>query len=121
MTRVGVQTHVTRSDLDGPLSARRLDQVAADLRQGDFGHLQISRVKLYDHHGRILYSDDRDVIGRFHPRSAQLQRALDGEIVGDVEHGPEEQGESDEGRTLEVYVPVHLSGHRDAPAAVFEV
>ena len=122
MTRVGVQTHVTRSDLDGRLSARRLDELDADLRQGDFGDLQISRVKLYDHHGRILYSDDRAVIGEFHPRSAKLQRALDGEIVGDVEEGTEEEeGESHQGRTLEVYVPVHLAGHRDAPGAVFEV
>jgi diguanylate cyclase (GGDEF)-like protein len=119
MTRVGVQTRLTRSDLDGPLRGRRLEQLDAELRLGDFQDLEISRVKLYDHHGQILYSDQRSLIGDFHELDGGLVRALAGHTAGEVEEGTEEKHEG--ARTLEVYVPVHLAGHRDAPGAAFEV
>jgi diguanylate cyclase (GGDEF)-like protein len=128
MTRVGVQSYLERSDLPGPLSERRLDTLDAQLRRGDFPDLQISRVKLYNHHGQVVYSDDRALIGAFHEPSAKLQRALAGESVADVEQGEDdddsgepELGSPPAGRKLEVYVPVRLAGKARTPAAVFEV
>jgi diguanylate cyclase (GGDEF)-like protein len=122
MTRVGVQTDVERSDLTGAMPEARLDQIDEDLRPGDFHLLDIRQVNLYNVHGLIVYSSDRDKVGEFHPPSDKLQRAFEGKVVGDVEQGEEGEEEAEAGtHNLEVYVPVRLGPLGRSPSAVFEV
>src|SRR3954447_18877819 len=61
IAEVGVQSRVEADDLDQPLSPARLaelDDVLDRLSRAN----QLERVKLFDREGRIVYSDDRDLI-----------------------------------------------------------
>ncbi len=82
----------------------------------------IVRVKVWDAHGTVLYSDDPELIGKTFPLADQdeLREALEGHLAKELsELGKSENvAERSYGRLLEIYVPVRLSG---GVIGVFEV
>jgi signal transduction histidine kinase len=68
-----------------------------------------SRIKLWDASGRIVYSDEPRLIGETHELGEDKTAALwSGEVVSEVStlDGPENRFETEEGRLLEVYLPI---------------
>jgi two-component system NarL family sensor kinase len=98
-----------------PRALRRLDRV---VRRGVLGH-GLMRVKIWSPDGRVIYSDERRLIGRHfdlepEERAALLRR---GDVHAQVStlEGPENRFERRESKLLEVYVPIH--DHRGRPLA----
>ena len=90
-------------------SLDRFDRLALNrLIVGD-----VLRIKIWDAHGRIVYSDETRLIGRrFTLGSAELQVLEDGGTKAQVSDltEPENQYEKDFGRLLEVYTQVWVPG-----------
>jgi diguanylate cyclase (GGDEF)-like protein len=118
MTRVGMQPTLLRGDLEPYPSLDRLDNLDEELRLRNLDKIEIRRMKLFNTEGRIVYSDERSIIGELHPDSPGVRAALAGEVESHVKHGTFDDGRGE--RSLEVYVPIRVDGRGD-PAGVFEV
>jgi diguanylate cyclase (GGDEF)-like protein len=118
MTSLAVQPNLLHGDLRYPVSLRRLNELDRQLGTRFFAQNSILTLKLFNRDGRLVYSDDRTIIGGHAFEGGNVYTALDGEIVRNLEQGTDESGSGE--RVLEVYVPVRLtSGSR--PAGVLEL
>jgi diguanylate cyclase (GGDEF)-like protein len=118
IVRVGLQPRMNPDDLRGYLTLDRLNELDTELQRNAFRSLEISRVKIFNRRGMIVYSDDRDIVGEMHPDSPGVISALRGNTERHVKVGVNDNGEGVQ--TLEVYVPIYLTGSR-TPDGVFEV
>ncbi len=83
----------------------------------------VERVKIYDTTGRIVYSDDRELLGVSNSDNSKFQQALSGEITSVLLHkeaGGDTLYEKLRKDLLEVYVPVK-GGETQAFSGVFEI
>jgi diguanylate cyclase (GGDEF)-like protein len=118
MTSLAVQPNLERGDLRYPVSLRRLNELDRQLGTRFFADNSIQTLKLFNREGRLVYSDDRTIVGGHAFPGGNVYTALDGEIVRNLEHGTDDSGSGE--RVLEVYVPVRLTpGSR--PAGVLEL
>jgi diguanylate cyclase (GGDEF)-like protein len=117
-TTVAVQPHLEPNALEAPLTTERQSRLDADLQRSSFPQLGVSRVKLFSTRSQIVYSDDRALVGEFHPDSKGVLDALAGRTVAHLKRGVEDDGAGS--LTLEVYVPVRFRG-AESPLGVFEV
>ncbi len=71
-----------------PIDLKKWGQFAAlDSLVKDFTYgLKIRRIKIFDKKGKIVYSTEYDLIGKFEPRSAPYSSALTGKDVTVVHH-----------------------------------
>jgi diguanylate cyclase (GGDEF)-like protein len=104
--RVGVAPHLTSRDLLRPMSPLRLSQLDTDLHQTGLDEVGLVRVKIYNSHAALVYSDDRRLIGESELESGKLREALGGGLASDVENGTEDTHSGR--RVLEVYTPLRL-------------
>src|SRR4051812_43392938 len=111
--RVGVAPHLTSRDLLRPMSPLRLSQLDTDLRQTGLEEVGLVRVKIYNSHAALVYSDDRRLIGESELESGKLREALGGGLASDVENGTEDTHSGR--RVLEVYTPLRLAAGGLAP------
>lgn len=89
-----------------------VNQLALDraLRSGP-ARQHISRIKVWDPSGVVVYSDDHRLTGRRFPLSEELAKALGGQVFSQVST-PDKVENVDErrlGQVLEVYTPLRLS------------
>jgi two-component system sensor histidine kinase HydH len=89
-------------------------------------HMRLSpaivRFKVYNTKAVVIWSDDKQFVGKSFPDNPQLRRALGGEVIANL--GPLNEPESASGRnltakTVEIYVPVY-SGNDRQLLGVFE-
>jgi signal transduction histidine kinase len=69
----------------------------------------VRRVKLWTESGKIVYSDERRLIGKTYTlKGDELQSLNEGKVVADLSDlsAPENRFERDQGKLLEVYLPV---------------
>jgi len=116
-----VSPHVRAEDFAAPTPAR----IAAwRARVGQVVGGEIVRVKVWDDRGRVLYSDESEIIGQRFPPGEQeeLHAALGGRLARELSRleKAENTAERGYGQLLEVYVPVRLPGS-DRVVGVFEV
>jgi signal transduction histidine kinase len=81
---------------------------------------QVVRVKLWDRDGRIVYSDDKALIGEKYPLGSEEREAIeDGTSAADLSdlNKPENRDERSYGKLLEVYDGVRT---RDGTPVLFE-
>jgi diguanylate cyclase (GGDEF)-like protein len=107
-----VAPHVTARQLGDGLSTREISALDRDAAVG-LKSAGITRIKLWNPAGRVVYSDDRSLIRRTFTPSDELREALHGEVASEVSHltKAENVGERGDGEQLEVYVPLRLNGH----------
>jgi diguanylate cyclase (GGDEF)-like protein len=113
----GVQSHLRPSDLERPLSYARLSELDMELQTRFLANAGLARLKVFDRHGRVAYSDDPSQVGEIE-REGGVREALAGRAVSDVDHGTDESGEGEP--MLEAYVPMRWSPS-EPPAGVMEV
>jgi diguanylate cyclase (GGDEF)-like protein len=118
MAQLSVQPHLVQGDLHYPISLERMEELDTRVGERFFEDIGIQTVKLFNREGRIVYSDDRTIVGAHAFKGGNVYTALKGEIVRNLENGTHDDG--DGARTLEVYVPVRLAPWSD-PAAVLEM
>lgn len=121
IARLGIQPRVTPDELRNgfePKSAAALDRALARSVIGE----QVTRVKIWNRDGRVVYSDDRTVMGKTFPIAHDLEEALEGEIESELsELGKTENvSERSYGTLLEVYVPLRFTPGGE-PEGVFEI
>src|SRR5258706_10249360 len=68
------------------------------------------RVKLYGRDGLVVYSNNHSLIGSHADDPSEMARVLAGATVKDISNINHEGGGTADVKTLEVYVPLLLSG-----------
>jgi diguanylate cyclase (GGDEF)-like protein len=118
MAEVGVQSQLGTADLRYPISLERLGEIDREIGARSFDQNGILTVKLFNRDGRLVYSDDRTLVGGYAFKGGNVYTALSGEVVRNLKHGTDESGTGE--RVLEVYVPIRLAPG-GAPSGVLEV
>jgi diguanylate cyclase (GGDEF)-like protein len=118
LAQVGLETHLQPADLRYPNTLERLTELDREVGTRFFAENGIMRVKLFNRDLRLVYSDDRTIIGNSAVKMGNVGRTLEGEIQRDFAVGTNHDGTG--GRTFEVYVPVRLSPGGE-PAGVLEI
>src|SRR5438270_12286584 len=78
--RAVVAPHLTAAQLRRGLTPPEISALDREAAQG-LKSAGIKRIKLWSPAGRVIYSDDRALIGRRFPTSDQLRDALRGEVA----------------------------------------
>jgi diguanylate cyclase (GGDEF)-like protein len=118
IAEVGVQTQLQPGDLRYPISLERLAEIDTRIGTRFFDQNGILTVKLFNRDGRLVYSDDRTIVGGHAFKGGNVYAALEGTVVRNLEHGTAHDGSGE--RVLEVYVPIRLAPGAE-PSAVLEV
>jgi diguanylate cyclase (GGDEF)-like protein len=119
MAQLSVQPHLVEGDLRYPTSLERLEELDRRVGKRFFNDIGIRTVKLFNRDGRLVYSNDRTIIGGHAFKGGNVYTALKGEVVRNLENGTGDDGRGGE-RVLEVYVPVRLAPWSE-PSAVLEM
>jgi diguanylate cyclase (GGDEF)-like protein len=123
IARVGVQPELNPNNLARGLSKREiatLDQIVSQPAVGQ----ELARIKVWNAHDTVVYSEDHSLIGRHLAPSDDLEAALSGHPLGaqliDPSRNSETASEVGLGELVEVYVPLRFKTS-GAPAGVFEI
>src|ERR1043166_338135 len=102
VTVTGLQPALLPGDLEPYPTLARLDGLDEQLRMRNLDRFDVRRMKLYSADGKIVYSDDRSIVGQEHGDSDEVREALEGHVDSEVTHGTLDDGHG--ARSLEVYV-----------------
>jgi diguanylate cyclase (GGDEF)-like protein len=109
VAELGVLPRLAHDDLDGALPAPRIHALDAALRR--FAAARgVSRMKVFNGDGRIVYADDHALIGDSEDGESGVEQALRGSRSAELQRGTDDDGSGL--RTLEVYVPLEVDGAR---------
>jgi serine phosphatase RsbU (regulator of sigma subunit) len=82
----------------------------------------VFRMKVYDRHGTIVWSDEEELIGKLYEENEELEEALAGSVVvemGEVKEEHEYEAEEfPESELMEIYVPLLTPGDRSVYGVV---
>jgi diguanylate cyclase (GGDEF)-like protein len=118
IAQLGVQPSLKRSDLQYPISLARMNELDEEIGERYFRENGVLRIKLFNRDLLRVFSDDRTMIGGHAVHGSNVAQALNGASISKFETGTRHDGTG--GKTLEVYVPVHVEGS-PRPDAVLEV
>jgi len=110
------------TDLAGPLDPVRYARIDTLVQQNILSK-HIVRVKIWNRDGLLLYSDAKEVVGRYFPVSDELKEALAGEIATEVSDLTKEENVAEQGRydrLFEVYIPLQPYGSTQS-VGVYEI
>jgi diguanylate cyclase (GGDEF)-like protein len=111
IANLGVAPSLSRGDLRFPIPLTRLHELDHETGKRYFRETDVLRLKLFNRQRRVVYSDDRTLIATYAKKEGNVDRALRGDSVQDLETGVRHDGTGP--RTLEVYVPVHVDDDAD--------
>ena len=107
IAEVGVQSQLRTGDMRYPIPLKRLNEIDDEIGARFFDENGILTVKLFNRDGRLVYSNDRTIVGGHAFKGGNVYTALSGEIVRNLENGTDHDGTGE--RVLEVYVPIRLA------------
>ncbi|HEY0068973.1 MAG TPA: HD domain-containing phosphohydrolase, partial [Chloroflexia bacterium] len=84
---------------------------------------QVARVKIWSPQGKVIYSDEPDLIGKTFEVEDDLIEAMDGEVVMDVSELEAAENVDERGkfsRLFEIYVPL-VPSDSSKPEAIYEI
>jgi diguanylate cyclase (GGDEF)-like protein len=123
VARLGVQPRISPSELEHGLSVNGIEGLDRQLQARSVTH-DLARIKIWNNHGLIVYSDDHRLIGQRPGESDELESALRGRpnaaAVVTPSHDSETASEVGLGKLVEVYVPLRFTAS-GPPAGVFEI
>ena len=82
----------------------------------------ILRFKVYSPQSVVLWSDDKQLVGKAFPDNTQLQKALRGEVIADMgslQRSEDSLGHSAPASAIEIYVPIYSENGKEL-LGVFE-
>ncbi len=123
LARLGIQPRLSPADLRDGLSAAELQAMNRQLSARSPAQ-NLARIKIWNTSFRVVYSDDRRLVGRSFAPSDDLRGALAGrpnnaEVITPSPHG-ETASEVGLGQLVEVYVPLRFTPGAP-PAGAFEI
>jgi diguanylate cyclase (GGDEF)-like protein len=121
IARVAFQPHLTERDLERGLTASQVVALKKALHTKG-GADGVARIKIWDRTGRVVYSDNRWLIGHRFLMFDELRDALSGVTRSGVStlRRADNRGERNFGRLLEVYVPI-VFPHSGNAAGAFDI
>jgi len=123
IARIGIQPRLTPHDLRYGMSAAGVRALDEQLRTRSVTR-DLARIKIWNTHDKVIYSDDHKLIGRTLPPDDDLLDALAGRPHPAALVTPSEDSETASevglGELVEVYVPMRFGGSTQ-PAGVFEI
>jgi diguanylate cyclase (GGDEF)-like protein len=123
IARIGIQPRLTRHDLRYGMSPAGMRALDEQLRTRSVTQ-DLVRIKIWNAHDRVIYSDDHKLIGRTLPPDDDLIDALAGKPHPAALVTPSEDSETASevglGELVEVYVPLRFDDSTQ-PAGVFEI
>lgn len=81
----------------------------------------ILRIKVWDKNGRIIFSDDKSIVGKLFLDNEEYNEAIKGSVEAEIKYPAKKESMSERGygRLLEVYVPIQFDGETK-PVGVIE-
>jgi signal transduction histidine kinase len=121
ITQVGIQPLLNSQQLTSGLSRTEVLQID-DKLQGAAVSQEVSRIKVWNRAGTIVYSDNQVLIGKTYPIDADLGDALDGRSSASITAARDAENADDIliGPLIQVYVPLVFKG-ASSPSGVFEL
>jgi len=82
---------------------------------------EIIRIKVWDTESRVIFSDDETIVGQRFTDNSELQRAIKGEVVAELQSPVKPENISEQGyvQLVSLYVPILFPG-RPNPGGVIE-
>jgi HD-GYP domain-containing protein (c-di-GMP phosphodiesterase class II) len=114
--------NLTAADLETALSGKRYEEIDT-LIHNTLLSADIVRVKIWNRDGLLVYSDDKNIMGKAFPIEVDLQEAFNGEIATDISKLQAEENIGERGlyrELFEIYVPLHPTDS-DAILGAYEV
>jgi diguanylate cyclase (GGDEF)-like protein len=108
--RLRIQPLLSPSDLRaGAFSPQRARRLTATLRS-ELGSEDVTRIKLWNRGGTVVYSDDPALVDKRFPIGDELKEAFDGEVASEISHldRAEQAADRHYDELVEVYVPLHF-------------
>jgi HD-GYP domain-containing protein (c-di-GMP phosphodiesterase class II) len=100
--------NLTAADLAAPLLGKRYDELD-ELIHNTLLSADIVRVKIWNRDGLLVYSDDKNIMGKVFPIEVDMQEAFSGEIATDISNLQAEENVDEQGiytELFEIYVPL---------------
>jgi diguanylate cyclase (GGDEF)-like protein len=123
IARIGIQPRVTPHDLRYGMNAEGVRNLDEQLRARSVTR-DLARIKIWNTHDKVIYSDDHSLIGRTLAPSDDLLDALAGRPHPAALITPSKDSETASevglGQLVEVYVPLRFDSSAQ-PAGVFEI
>ena len=121
LTQVGVQPLLNSQQVANGLTAAEVATIDEKL-QGAALSDEVTRLKVWNRSGTIVYSDNRALIGRTFSIDDDLHDALGGTSRASVTDGHDEENSGDNlaGPLIQVYVPLVFAG-TSTPSGAFEL
>ena len=121
ITQIGIQPLLTPQQVSSGLTADEVAQVDTKL-QGAALSDEVTRIKVWNRAGMVVYSDNHILIGRTFAIDDDLGAALRGHPSASVTSGKDEENAGDDltGPLIQVYVPLVFQG-TSTPSGAFEV
>ncbi|HSZ13605.1 MAG TPA: bifunctional diguanylate cyclase/phosphodiesterase [Solirubrobacteraceae bacterium] len=123
IAHLGIQPHLTPQDMRTGLTATGIRELDRQLSARSVTE-DLARIKIWNAHDRVIYSDDHSLIGRTLAPSDDLENALEGkpnnaDVVTPALH-TETASEVGLGQLVEVYVPLRFAAS-GPPEGAFEI
>src|SRR3989338_1088465 len=82
---------------------------------------EVIRIKLYDQNLRVIFSDEKELIGKQFADNREAREALNGKVETEIEKPVKKEHVFEKGykQLMEIYLPVYFSGN--FPSGVAEV
>ncbi len=120
ISEVGVQPQLSPLDFTRGMEPARVLALGTSLESGAASS-EIERMKIWNSHGVVIYSDNRALMGQSFKPSPELTRALGGKVASSIESGNEDNPDlRPTGQVLSVYVPIRFGADR-RPVGAFEI
>jgi len=124
IAELGLQPQLSKEDMQRGLTEKGVAALDRSLGPG-IAASDIEGVKIWNHHGEIVYANDHRLIGVTFRLSNALVEALGGEVASEVSYlaqtgEPEDRVSVSAGKLLEVYVPLKF-GSGTASSGAFEI
>jgi putative nucleotidyltransferase with HDIG domain len=111
--------NLTAADLESALDGQRFAEIDT-LIHNSLLSANIVRIKIWNRDGLLVYSDDKNIIGKVFPPDEELHEAFDGEVASDVSDLEAEENLDERGQyssLYEIYVPLVPSGSQEIRGA----
>lgn len=100
--------HLTADDLKAALAEDRYREVDALIKDSLLS-ANIVRIKIWNRDGLLVYSDDKNIMGKTFPIEVDLEEAFRGEVATDISNLEAEENIEERGKyshLFEIYVPL---------------
>ena len=114
--------HLAISDLETSLQGARYTEIDS-LIHNTLLSSNIVRIKIWNHDGLLVYSDEKNIMGKVFPLDTHLQAALSGEIATEISDLQGEENIAERGlyqELFEIYVPLQPADSQEI-LGVYEV